>query len=106
MFFLSPCIVKNIELHSDSFVLNLGHDSTEQRSAADALGFRPKNVTQEMVRFPNAFPFISLPSTRCSDLVVQSGAIRGIPVQSLFIHPTLPIVFLNLDGAKLTEFLE
>jgi len=39
----------------------IGHDSTEQRSAADALGFRPKNVTQEMVRFPNAFPFIGLP---------------------------------------------
>ena len=42
-------------------VLNIGHDSTEQRSAADALGFRPKNVTQEMVRFPNAFPSIGLP---------------------------------------------
>ena len=27
-----------------------GSETTEQRSAADALGFRPKNVTQEMVR--------------------------------------------------------
>ena len=26
-----------------------GSESTEQRSAADTLGFRPKNVTQEMV---------------------------------------------------------
>ena len=37
-----------------------GSESTEQRSAADTLGFRPKNVTQEMVSFVLSSLFLGL----------------------------------------------
>lgn len=41
---------------------NNPHDNSRQRSPAELLGFRPKNVTQEMVRFN----FGGLWITRCS----------------------------------------
>ncbi|KIM43587.1 hypothetical protein M413DRAFT_443507 [Hebeloma cylindrosporum] len=56
-------------------VLKVGHDSTEQRSAADALGFRPKNVTQEMVdTVSNMFPDIPPDNIRYN--LLRTGSVE------------------------------
>ncbi|KAF8960628.1 hypothetical protein BDZ97DRAFT_1832837 [Flammula alnicola] len=57
------------------WVTSTGSGSTEQRSAADALGFRPKNITQEMVdTISHMFP--DIPSDNIRYDLLRTGSIE------------------------------
>ncbi|KAF8908105.1 hypothetical protein CPB84DRAFT_1674475 [Gymnopilus junonius] len=79
------------------------NDSSEQRSAADTLGFRPKNVTQEMVdTISHMFPDIPADNIRydllrtgnvelTTNKILERGFLEAPPPAYHTLYPRTPI---------------
>ncbi|KDR70254.1 hypothetical protein GALMADRAFT_255143 [Galerina marginata CBS 339.88] len=88
-----------------------GKDSSDQRTAADALGFRPKNVTQEMVdTISHMFPDIPADNIRydllrtgnvelTTNKILERGYLDAPPAAYHTLYPRAPVSAAALAGA-------